>query len=31
VWWPSTAKAVGALHEETGEHPVTKPAEAEAS
>jgi RND superfamily putative drug exporter len=30
VWWPSTAKAVGALHEETGEHPVAKPAEAEA-
>jgi RND superfamily putative drug exporter len=28
VWWPSTAKAGGALREETGEHAVPKPAEA---
>jgi putative drug exporter of the RND superfamily len=28
VWWPSTAKAGGALREETGEHPVPEPAEA---
>jgi RND superfamily putative drug exporter len=26
VWWPSTAKAGGALREETGEHPVVEPA-----
>jgi putative drug exporter of the RND superfamily len=28
VWWPSTAKAGGALREETGEHAVPEPAEA---
>jgi putative drug exporter of the RND superfamily len=28
VWWPSTAKAGGALREETGEHPLPEPAEA---
>jgi RND superfamily putative drug exporter len=28
IWWPSTAKAGGALREETGEHPVPEPAEA---
>jgi putative drug exporter of the RND superfamily len=26
VWWPSTARAGGALREETGEHPVVEPA-----
>jgi RND superfamily putative drug exporter len=26
VWWPSTAKAGGALREETGEHPQVEPA-----
>ena len=31
IWWPSTAAGRGGLREETGEHPVTKPAEAEAS
>jgi RND superfamily putative drug exporter len=30
VWWPSSAQVTGALHEETGEHAVPKPAEAEA-
>jgi RND superfamily putative drug exporter len=28
IWWPSTARAGGRLREETGEHPVPKPAEA---
>jgi RND superfamily putative drug exporter len=26
IWWPSTAKAGGALREETGEHPQVEPA-----
>jgi RND superfamily putative drug exporter len=26
VWWPSTARAGGALREETGEHPQVEPA-----
>jgi RND superfamily putative drug exporter len=26
VWWPSTARAGGALREETGEHPAVEPA-----
>jgi hypothetical protein len=30
VWWPSTAGRTGALHEDTGEHAVAEPAEAEA-
>jgi RND superfamily putative drug exporter len=30
IWWPSTAKAAAALREETGEHAVAEPAEAEA-
>ena len=28
IWWPSTAKAAGALREETGEQPVAQPSEA---
>jgi RND superfamily putative drug exporter len=28
IWWPSTAKAGGALREETGEHPQVEPARA---
>jgi hypothetical protein len=28
VWWPSTARAGGALREETGEHAIPEPAEA---
>ncbi|MGH2955223.1 MAG: MMPL family transporter [Solirubrobacterales bacterium] len=28
TWWPSTAEAVGVVHEETGEHPQVAPAEA---
>jgi putative drug exporter of the RND superfamily len=28
IWWPSTARAGGRLHEETGEHAVPQPAEA---
>jgi putative drug exporter of the RND superfamily len=30
VWWPSSAKAAAGLREETGEHPLAEPAEAEA-
>jgi putative drug exporter of the RND superfamily len=30
IWWPSTARAGGRLREDTGEHPVPEPAEAEA-
>jgi RND superfamily putative drug exporter len=28
IWWPSTAQAVGVVHEETGEHPAVAPAPA---
>ena len=30
IWWPSSAKAAAGLREETGEHAVAEPAEAEA-
>jgi len=30
IWWPSSAKVAAGLREETGEHPVAEPAEAEA-
>jgi putative drug exporter of the RND superfamily len=28
IWWPSTARAGGVVHEETGEHPAVAPAPA---
>jgi putative drug exporter of the RND superfamily len=28
IWWPSTAKAGGRIHEDTGEEPLPEPAEA---
>ena len=30
IWWPSSAKVAAGLREETGEHAVAEPAEAEA-
>jgi RND superfamily putative drug exporter len=28
IWWPSTARAGGVVHEEAGEHPAVAPAPA---